>query len=65
MDDIDKFIKLLNDNEKDLFENIIDKKLSLICIVERESFLEGFCMGAKIILEVMYFKSSNFYFEGK
>ena len=59
-DIIDEFIKLLNDEEYELFEKITDSISQIDSISEEECFTKGFCTGVKMILEVLNHKSNNF-----
>ena len=43
----------LNDEEKELLERFVDCSNELCCISEREMFVQGFMLGAKLIIEVM------------
>ena len=59
-DDIDMFMGLLSDKENHLFEKIIDSIYCISSISEQECFTNGFCIGVKMILEVINYKSENF-----
>ena len=43
----------LNDEEKELLERFVDCSKEMCCISEREMFVQGFMLGAKLIIEVM------------
>ena len=43
----------LNDEEKELLERFVDCSNEMCCISEREMFVQGFILGAKLIIEVM------------
>ena len=43
----------LNDEEKEHLERFVDCLNEMCCISEREMFVRGFTLGAKLILEVM------------
>ncbi len=58
--DIDEFIKLLNNKENELFERIIDTIYAIKELSEEECFIKGFCTGAKMMLEISNYKSNNF-----
>ncbi len=60
IDDIDKLKVSLNKEEKVLLDKILDMEISLNCISEEENFIDGFCTGIKMILEVLNYKSENF-----
>lgn len=57
---IDELLPLLNDEEKQLCEKIADTASNLGYISEKERFVEGFCTGAQIVLELLNYKSENF-----
>ena len=59
-DDIDNFIKLLNAEEYEFFDRILDSMLQIGGICDEECFTKGFCTGAKMMLEILNFKSDNF-----
>ena len=58
---IDELMLSLNDKEKQLCDKIGDSMVSLCSIAEKECFIEGFCMGVKLTLEISNYKSTNFY----
>lgn len=43
----------LNDEEKEILEKFVDCSNEMCCISEREMFVQGFLLGAKLIIEVM------------
>lgn len=43
----------LNDEEKEILERFVNCTNEMCCISEREMFVRGFMLGAKLILEVM------------
>ena len=43
----------LNDEEKEIFEKYTDCTTEMHDLTEREAFVKGFVLGAKIIIEVM------------
>ena len=43
----------LNDEEKEIFEKFADCTTEMHDLTEREAFVKGFTLGAKIIIEVM------------
>lgn len=45
--------KRLNDEEKDIFEEFTECTNEMYGMTERDSFAEGFVLGARIIIEVM------------
>ncbi len=59
-DDIDEFMGLLSDKENQLFEKIIDSIYYINSISEEECFTNGFCIGVKMMVEVINYKSENF-----
>ena len=57
---IDELMLHLNDEEKQLFQKIEDNIYQLNYISEKECFIEGFCLGAQIMREILEHKSENF-----
>ena len=57
---IEKFMKELNNKQRTELDDIIETYISLANISETDSFIEGFCLGSKIMLEVSNYKSRNF-----
>lgn len=49
----EKLLSTMTDEQKLLFEKFLDCNDELHCISERESFIQGFKFGAKIIFESM------------
>lgn len=49
----EKLTALLSDEAKEIFEKLQDCQSELSGINEREAFVSGFRLGAKIIIEVM------------
>ena len=45
--------KRLNDEEKEIFERFVDCSNEMCCVSEREMFVQGFMLGAKLIIEVI------------
>ena len=43
----------LNDEEKEILERFVNCTNEMCCISERETFVQGFMLGAKLIIEVM------------
>lgn len=43
----------LNDEEKEILEKFVNCTNEMCCISEREMFVQGFMLGAKLIIEVM------------
>ena len=43
----------LNDEEKEILERFVNCTNEMCCISEREMFVRGFTLGAKLIIEVM------------
>ena len=43
----------LNDEEKEILEKFVNCTNEMCCISEREIFVQGFMLGAKLIIEVM------------
>ena len=43
----------LNDEEKEIFEKYTDCTVEIHDLTEREAFVKGFTIGARIIIEVM------------
>ncbi len=58
--EIDTLMASLNKEEKALCEKIADRISELSDLSERERFIEGFCIGAKMMIEVFAFRSANF-----
>ncbi len=58
---IDKFISALSEDEKQLYEKIEDIITELGYISEKESFAEGFRIGAPMVWEIFHNENRNFY----
>ena len=50
---IDELRERLNDEEKDMLETFTECNTEMHGIAEREAFVRGFTLGARIIIEVM------------
>ncbi|MBE6708259.1 MAG: hypothetical protein E7578_03335 [Ruminococcaceae bacterium] len=50
---VDKLIPMIGDEGRDLWDEIRETELSMEVISDRESFIDGFCIGARMMLEVM------------
>ncbi len=61
MGEIDKLYSELSREEKQICEKIADLYGDLCVIAERERYIDGFHTGAKLMLELISFKSENFY----
>ena len=46
-------LERLNDEEKEIFEKFTDCSTEMHDITEREAFVKGFTIGARIIIEVL------------
>ena len=49
----DELAPLLSDEAKVILEDLRDNQVDLSCSNERKAFVSGFCLGARIMLEVM------------
>ena len=49
----DELAPLLSDEAKEILEQMRDGQVDLSCSNERKAFVSGFCLGARIMLEVM------------
>ncbi|MBQ6706104.1 MAG: hypothetical protein IJN07_01155 [Clostridia bacterium] len=58
---LDNLLILLNDEQKQLLEDVGENVSMLGYISEKESFMEGFCVGIKMAWEVDRFESNNFF----
>jgi len=63
-DALDRIVQLeadlyarLNDEEKEILEKFVNCTNEMCCISEREMFVQGFMLGAKLIVEVMSSKN--------
>lgn len=57
---IEKFTKKLNKQENADFEEIHNSIFEMALIGEEERYIDGFCTGAKMMLEIMNYESENF-----
>lgn len=48
----EKLLKSLNDEEKKLYEVVLECRSKQECILEEEIFVDGFRLGAQIMLEI-------------
>ena len=48
-----KLSALLDDTSKELWNKIMDTDRAMEFISEKESFIDGFCLGARIMLEIL------------
>ena len=48
-----KFCKSLNQDQQAAYEELYDKHIRMMAISEEECFIEGFQMGARMILDVL------------
>ena len=53
LESADNLKKTLNDEEKIIFEKFAECTNEMYGIAEREAFIQGFSLGAKIIIEVL------------
>lgn len=53
VDNIDKFMSTLDENGQRLWNEIRDAELQMESIADKESFIDGFCLGAQIMLEII------------
>ena len=49
----DALCQMLTDEQKEQYEKLHDVQNKLSCLLEQEAFAEGFCLAAKIMIEVM------------
>ncbi|MBQ6868177.1 MAG: hypothetical protein IJO16_05875 [Clostridia bacterium] len=56
---------LLDKEGKNLYDKIENDYADMNCISEKERFIEGFCLGARIILEIMAYKNSPWISRGE
>ena len=56
---------LLNKEGKALYDKIENDYADMNCISEKERFIEGFCLGAQIILEITAYKNSPWISRGE
>ena len=57
----DELFKKLSHDEKTLYESIAEKKLMLESISEEEIFIDGFRLGAQIMLEIIQEPNKQFF----
>ncbi len=57
----DKLTATLNNEEKQFYERIEEIMYELGHISEKEYYMDGFCTGVQLIIDIMNFKSANFY----
>ena len=50
---MDKLTAMLDDDRKKLLESILETDGAMEQISHKESFIEGFCLGAGIMLEIL------------
>ena len=60
LEKIDKLFSRLNEEDKSLSENIFDGIFALNSISEKEYYIDGFCLGIKLMYEIINYKSENF-----
>ena len=49
----DKLEAYLNEQEKELLDAIQNDRLEVTCIIEEKRFHEAFCLGARLLMEIM------------
>jgi len=49
----EKLLKLLNEDERQLFQQFSDAHGNMSRIAVAEGFVDGFCLGTRIVIEVM------------
>ena len=49
----DELAPLLSDETKEILDQMREKQLDLSIANEKKAFISGFCLGAKLMLEVM------------
>ena len=59
MEQLEEFTQALTDAQKRKYEKIIDGIYGLNAVVEKERFEDGFCLGAKLVLEIIGYESEN------
>lgn len=57
---IDKFIGMLNAEEKKIYEMIEEDLYKLNYLSEKECFLEGFRVGTQMTYEILHYESENY-----
>lgn len=48
-----KLTALLNDTEKELYEQVLENMFNLSYISEKQNFIDGFCIGSQMMLEIL------------
>lgn len=56
---MEKLNESLSEEDKSIWNEINDMSSIMESISERESFIEGFCLGARTILEIMNYDSAK------
>ena len=59
LDDEDTLLKSLSDNEqtlKDKFQDVLERRISLMALAERDAYIEGFKLGVKLATEIYTYK---------
>ena len=59
-DDTDVLEQTLDEKQKELFDKIQNADMRLNAIAVEESYIDGFCTGAKIMLEVLNREIKNY-----
>ena len=54
----DEFMSLLNDKQKELYENLYEKELDRNYIEDTQSFVNAFSLGANFMLEILCFREN-------
>ena len=49
----DRLEACLDEQEKDLLHAIQDDRLEVACIIEEKRFREAFCLGARLMMEIL------------
>ena len=55
LDDEDTLLKTLSDSEqtlKDKLQDVLERRISLMALAERDAYLEGFKLGVKLTTEI-------------
>ena len=50
---LDSLMAIINEDERDLLEGILETGGAMEMMSHKESFIEGFCLGAGIMLEIL------------
>lgn len=48
-----KLSMLLKDNEKELYEKVMENIFELNYLSEKRNFIDGFCVGSQMMLEIL------------